>query len=60
MTGHWRTPAGILLLTLIAGLGVLATRAVPSARAANEPDTDLWYLAKLDQQPVGSWRHREQ
>ena len=60
MLAQWRNLGLMVALLLAGGLAGLLPLALQPARAALEAETDLWYIARVDGQTVGSWRHQEQ
>ena len=60
MLAQWRNLGLMAALLLAGGLAGLLPLALQPARAALEAETDLWYIARVDGQTVGSWRHQEQ
>lgn len=59
MTANWRNWGLVAFLLMGGGLVGLIPLAQKPARAEPQTQTDLWYIARVDGQAVGSWRHQE-
>lgn len=60
MPARWRNLAIMIPVALLASLAGLLPLALQPARAQPQGQADIWYIARVDGQPVGSWRHQEQ